>query len=257
MRIHETEHQDQTAWVIETQRGSYTYQPEAGGFSRITCPEGNDWIGFKRGTENSPDAAGGMFRGLPNFVHPDAVGHPGHRNCRSSFDSSAAEARIRTESLDGKWGWNVLFRDTRVDLEMVKVPEGRTYWFLYEGTIGGGYAPAEWFWGTPRGRDFGRKYPGRTIRDHDIIDSPRWIYFGRENRDHVFYIARKTPGNEESTLYFMGTRGNGADDPDGMVVFGFGRKPAGGSVFTGPQGFRIGFLPAEDHDRLARELNRS
>ncbi len=254
MKFREIEHQGQHSFEISTETAVYIYQSEAGGFSALIDRRGNNWIGFKAGEAKSPQAAAGMFRGLPNFVFPDNIGHPGYGNCRSEARTDDGRVIIETKSINGDWAWKCSFYENRAEIDMLKVPESRTYWFLYEGVIGGLYEPVKWFWGTEAGRMYGRDYPGETLRAASVLERPQWIYFGHENADDIFFCARKAAGDEPCTLYFMGDSGGGAADEDGMVVFGFGRTPGTGSEFRRPEGFVIGFADRAEHNAAAEEI---
>jgi hypothetical protein len=256
MQLREIEHQGQHSFEITTEKAVYIYQSEAGGFSGIIDRRGNDWISFKAGKAESPRAAAGMFRGLPNFVFPDNIGHPGYRHCRSEADADEDRIVITTESGNGDWAWECSFHEDRAEIDMKSVPASRTYWFLYEGTIGGTYEPEQWFWGTESGRMFGRDYPGESLRETSVLKKPGWIYFGHEDADDILFCARKAEGQEPCTLYFMGDSGGGADDRDGMVVFGFGRNSGTGSEFRSPQGFVIGFMEKANHADIKTEIVR-
>jgi hypothetical protein len=259
----------QDAYQIATPHGTWHYQPDAGGFSSIVDSDGRDWIGFARGPAESPRGAANVFRGLPNMVHPDDIGHPGHRKCQSDVIDNGNPAMIVTKSLDYEWEWNVVLSDEVTVLDSVRAP--RPYWFLYEGVPAGRFAPSETVWATDTGEFAGRtgldRYPGRP----EEIGPTRWIGFRAAAERRWLCLARINPTQtaeraeeDRNTLFFMESgRESSPDAPDagGMVVFGFGRTPALDSLLTGHQSFCVCLIdaatPAELAGTIAERLDAS
>lgn len=241
----------QESFLITTRTASCHYQPEAGGFSSICDRDGVDWINFHPGEAVFPDGAAGVYRGLPNLVHPDGIGHPGFTGCLSTHQSDKARVCIETESKEGGWGWKVEFFDEYAKLSVEKAPPGRRYWFLYEGTPGGVYEPRRSFWGFPTGRLSFSDVPPEKLAAAHPFPGEKWVYFGHEDSPRVFFCARLDGGKEDSVLYFLGADERGIDAPDGMVVFGFGRGAEVSSLLTGPRELIFGFAESTDHPEIA------
>jgi hypothetical protein len=108
----------QDCYMITTANTTYYFQKNAGGFSSLLDIEGNDWIGFH--PFGGPD---GIYRGIPNMVHPDNIRHPVHRNCVSSIDyPGPLRVTIRSRSKDGLWEciWQIYPRYARPTLSTAR-----------------------------------------------------------------------------------------------------------------------------------------
>lgn len=190
MEVERTSDEGQSCLLIRTDAATYAYQDEAGGFSSILDVDGRDWIGFRPGPPEVPEGAGHVFRGLPNLVYPDNLGHPGYRLCRSKHTVGHPSVAIDTESNDGRWVWTVTVMSDFVDIEVTKSPPDRAYWFLYEGVPAGRYDPATTVWGTDAGPFAGRRSEAKTPTRPSSLGGARWIYFGYRDYPRVFFVAR-------------------------------------------------------------------
>lgn len=190
MEVERTTDGGQNCLLIRTDTSSYAYQDEAGGFSSILDGDGIDWIGFRPGPPEVPQGAGHVFRGLPNLVYPDNVGHPGYRRCRSKHSLGNTSATIDTESTDGEWMWTLTVKHDHAEFDVGKSPIDRAYWFLYEGVPAGRYDPGNTIWGTDAGPFAGRRGEARTPTRPSSLGNSRWIYFGYAGYPRVFFIAR-------------------------------------------------------------------
>lgn len=250
MRVTETQHHGQSALVITTDSAEWTYQLDAGGFSSLRDRDGVEWIGFAPGDPTTRGGAANVFRGIPNLVYPDNVGHPGHRGCRSTVEQSAAETVIATESTDGAWAWQWTITDDGASLDVERTPADRTYWFLYEGTPAGVFSPSSSFWGSDR-EGASRAQPDISIRSPDggpLIRPRRWAYFGEDRSPRVLLVAHETASNEPSFLAWMR-----ASQTDGMMVFGFGRDHDTAPIpaLAGSHRFTVRFVDSTDHAAIA------
>ncbi len=239
--MEETSYEGRPHFLVKTKALNYYYDIRGGGFSHIIDHEGNDWVGFKMEPWGTyPASAASSFRGLPNLVfqgEDDGAGHPGHDKCSSWFDDN----KIFTESLNGLWLWSwELFEDHAV-LEVIKTDPDRSYWFLYEGTPGGSFAP----WSSYFGSDQGGPFPGgHDYYNGDILwDKFQWIYAGSSNASGTFYLVQEKQDNHLDMISFLGNTEAGLDSPDGMSVFGFGREKDAKPLLKGPQRFIIGLYP--------------
>lgn len=251
----------QECFKVQLKNATLYYQKSAGGFSSIIDKEGNDWIGFRKDTiQEYPQNADSEYRGLPNLVFgsdDSGAGHPGSNQCKSS---QITDNQIKTISNSGKWEWIWTFYPEYAELLIEKVDPDHTYWFLYEGTPGGIFAPQSQYWGTDKGG------PKKNIPDYffnnALYDNWQWIYFGEESVGRVFYILHKQSDQLMDTFSYLGNTSEGVISPDGMVVFGFGRDKGAKSLFQNKdQSFVIGFeemniTTVEDHDRFNDFMNR-
>lgn len=253
MRVTETEHHGQSALVIATESAEWTYQLDAGGFSSLRDRDGVEWIGFAPGDPTTRGGAANVFRGIPNLVFPDNVGHPGHRGCRSRYEQSSETTVVVTESTDGAWAWRWTITDVEASLDVERVPPDRRYWFLYEGTPAGVFSPFSSFWGSDR-EGVSRAQADTSIRSGPggpLIRPRRWAYFGEDRSPRVLLSVHETTADEPSFLAWMR-----ASQTDGMMVFGFGRDQGTAPIpaLAGPHRFTVRFVEATDHEAIAAEV---
>lgn len=239
--IREADHEDRAHFVISTVAAEYWLDRQAGGLSRLIDPDGRDWISFrKEPLAKFPESAAAGYRGIPNAVYgksnPEAgAGHPGFERCTSARVSGN---EMRCTSRSGRWEWTWIFTDAAAWLRFERVDPEHAYWFLYEGTPGGRFRPAEQYWGTDLGGPNG-SVP--TIKSQHF-GRWRWAYFGDRIASRVLAVAQVQPDEIDDTFWYLGsTNGGAADSADGMVVFGFGRG-RGGPLFRQPAEFVIALI---------------
>ena len=249
----------QECFKITIDKATFLYQKEAGGFSSIIDNDGVDWIAYKRDTVKSyPANAATEYRGLPNLVFgsdDSGAGHPGFTLCTSELIS---ENQIKTRSKSGKWEWTWTFYNDYAELSINKVDPAHKYWFLYEGIPGGKFDPQYQYWGTDQGG------PQTSIPDYylgnGIYENWRWIYFGEASSPRVFFCIQLIPDTLPDIFSYLGNTDNGVISPDGMVVFGFGRKvDAQPMMESDNQKFLIGFFDQNirsesDHSSIAEDI---
>lgn len=253
------EYEGRQHFVVETPKVTYYYDVKGGGFSRIIDNEGNDWISFKMNPWGEyPASAAGAFRGLPNMVFQgddDGVGHPGHDKCKSWIE----DKKIVTESLSGKWKWSWEFFNDHAMLQVLSTDTTRAYWFLYEGTPGGKYDPAETYFGTSHAG------PEQLIFDYYKGNIHRgtfqWMYIGQHDAGNTFYMVQCQDDEQLDMTSLMGNTKNGMDSPDGMTVFAFGRGEGVTRYLKGRQRFIIGMYPKKvetetHHQELAKFIKQ-
>ncbi len=243
----------QACFIITTPASTYYYQKESGGFSSMHDKENLDWINFKATDYGIPGDAGGIYRGVPNPVWPDNIGHPGHKKMQSKIESGN---KIRSVSDNGHWEWCWSFNEQKAELEVIRTEPDRTYWFLYEGTQGGRFDPSKSFWGTEK---HGRRQDTPICHQGDpppFHDHWKSVYFGLEGVPRILYTvihAKEAPLNLYS---YMGSTEKELNSPDGMTVFGFGRGPGPSALLKGPLSFSIGFLETTDHAEIMEHLEK-
>lgn len=241
----------QSCYRIQTEIATYFYQDEAGGFSSLLDRDGCDWISFHPGPQEGPAGAAAMYRGIPNLVNPDDVGHPGHRYCKSRVERpvGAGQTTIHTESVDGAWAWHWNVRQDHAVLTIDRVAALRQYWFLYEGPTAGKFDPAGSFFGTDRG---GRSTATPDlVRNTGVVAHPmQWAYFGQNGCPRVLLFVSLRPPATDGFIAYMGSTIAGNDSDDGMTVFGFGRKPGTVSALTEPGQFAMTFVESTDHNKI-------
>ncbi|WP_166204978.1 FG-GAP repeat domain-containing protein [Pelagihabitans pacificus] len=260
IHISEGSYENRPHYIVHTQKATYYYDQEGGGFSRIIDRYGNDWVGYKTEPwDQYPASAASAFRGLPNLVFNSddgGAGHPGHDKCVSEIVS---ENKIKTTSKSGLWEWEWIFHDDYAVLNILKVAEGKTYWFLYEGTPGGNYEPAASTYGTdsagPRS-DIPDFYKGSIN-----WGNYQWAYFNKNGVPTTFYLAQVTPDQHVDMMSYLGDTADGASSKDGMTVFGFGRDKDTRPLLVGKNSFVIGLTDypvrtKESHQRIATHINK-
>lgn len=238
----------QTCFKISTPTATYFFQKEAGGFSSMLDADGRDWLNFHPNPSPSYPASGAdAYRGMPNLVHggeDDGVGHPGFRTCSSQ---QLSENVIESVSQSGNWRTRWTFLDDYAELEVLEAAD-RSYWFLYEGTPGGRYAPQAQTWGNSADG-------ARTDQPDYVLGSAaygvwQWAYVVSGERALLF-VKQGEP--VQSTFSFLGNTEAGVTSPDGMVVLGLGRGEEVESYLRGPQRFRMSFVEADASLRDAVE----
>ncbi len=213
----------QVCYKIETPYATFFLQKAAGGFSSIIDKNGADWINFSNSNlPQGPALAANAYRGLPNLLNNcpyDGVGHPGSSSCYSRVIN---DSTIYIVSKNGLVEYTWTFTPVMAYLTMLKPGTKCPYWFLYEGTPGGRYDPYNQYWGTDS-RGFSRSFPD-LLRGTAIQDNWTWIYFGNDITGTVLVLSQMIPDDKPDMMAYMGNRPSGIQSPDGMVVFGFGRK---------------------------------
>jgi len=195
----------QASYRIATQNVTYFYQKEAGGFSSLLDIDGNDWINF-----HPWGGSDGIYRGIPNMVHPDNIFHPGHKNCSSSIlHIGPLKVTIRTVSNNGLWEciWEVYPYYARMTL--LKKAD-KNCWFLYEGTPGGKLDLSTDF----SVRSNGIRLPVEQSWREQDIPAPEWVYFEDSVLDRYIYLVHEEDDSLSDDFWQMQSN---------MTVFGFGR----------------------------------
>lgn len=243
---------------IQTPVATWYYDRAGGGFSSLIDSDNRDWIGFRMEPwDQFPASAASAFRGIPNAVYQSedsGAGHPGHEQCESVLTENN---QITTQSKSGRWAWTWTFHDTYAELSIDKIDTSHAYWFLYEGTPGGRFAPAAQYFGTDLGG------PRHDQLDYYVDDKEfaryRWAYFGDTTVEQVLFIGQMDPDTLLDTFAYLGNTDAGIEAPDGMVVFGLGRAPGPTPILTRRHTFIVGFWPkairdAADHEELANHI---
>jgi hypothetical protein len=195
----------QASYRIVTQNVTYFYQKEAGGFSSLLDNDGNDWINF-----HPWGGSDGIYRGIPNLVHPDNIFHPGHKNCTSTIlHTGPLKVTIRTVSNNGLWEctWEIYPYYARMTL--LKKAD-KNYWFLYEGTPGGKLDLTTDF----SVRSNGVRLPVEQSWREQDIPSPEWVYFEDSVLDRYIYLVHEEDDSLSDDFWQMQSN---------MTVLGFGR----------------------------------
>ena len=223
VKISEGIYEGRPHFVVHTGSATWFFDVAGGGFSRLIDREGRDWIAFRMLPDKGPAGAGGKYRGLPNMVYgPDypesGAGHPGFDHCETV---QAARDLLRTTSKSGKWAWTWQFSEAGAVFTLEKADPAQPWWFIYEGPIGGRFAPHRTYWGTDTGG------PRREARNYKLVQEVaepwRWAYFGTDEVARVLAIASLGDEPLPGVLGYLGATEAGLEAPDGMVVFGLGR----------------------------------
>lgn len=240
---------------VRTRAAIYYYDPVAGGFSSILDPDGHDWVQYRdRPWGEYPASAASSFRGVPNLVfggENDGLGHPGHRKATSTVEGNA----ITSTSLDSTWQWRWTFDRRGAHLIILRCPEDRPYWFLYEGPAGGKYRPKTTWWVTDT------TDPDYTLHDHYRGEAHRanhrYFIFGEDTNPYALYLIHLTPDSLADHYSMLGNEESGAlASPKGMVVAGFGRAAGAKPLLRGKHEFYLGFHPVTSSELVAPVRSR-
>jgi hypothetical protein len=259
IRISDEEYEGRHHFKIETKGYTAFYDVKGGGFSRLIDPSGVDWIAFKMEPwDKSPAAAASAFRGLPNLVfrgEDGGSGHPGFDKCTSSIVS---EDKIKSKSVSGKWEWEWTFHENHAELAILETDTSRTYWFLYEGPVGGVYDPKNCLWANDI---HGFRSDLVSLNQREIINGDwRWVSFGHMKHDYVLSIVQVSTDTTSDFYSWMGDNQQGIHAANGMMVFGFGRN-MGQPLLKGPNKYKIGFVEInpirpDAYSRVQSEIER-
>lgn len=240
--ISDGQDEGQEVFIIKTKMATYYYQKAAGGFSSIVDKNGNDWINYTSEPKDIyPQSAASTYRGLPNLVHggnESGTGHPGFTNCTSAVLN---QNTIISSSKSGNWEYSWTFSDEGVILDITKIDPTRTYWFLYEGTIGGKYNPKNNLWGNDI--DGLRTDNPDFYKTEGTFASWQTVFFGDQDQKMTFFINQVQKDDHDDVFGFLGNSKQGLDSADGMVVFGFGRGKGTKPLMNQKQQFVLGFVP--------------
>jgi hypothetical protein len=238
--VNDVHDEGQACYMIATLNATYYFQKDAGGFSSLLDVDGNDWIGF-----HPYGGSNGIYRGIPNMVHPDNIYHPGHRNCISSLvNVGPLRVTIRSVSKNGFWEclWQIYPSYAR--LILLRSAPG-PFWFLYEGTPGGSISYDRDF----SVRSNGVRLPvGQEWQNQDI-PAPEWVYFEDFVLDRYIYLVHEEDDILNDTFWPM--QGN-------MTVFGFGRGPETTKHMTRvPNHFTIGLADDAQFSHASKVIEAS
>jgi hypothetical protein len=144
-------------------------------------------------------------------------------------------------------------------MDIVKTDPNRKYWFLYEGTPGGKFAPETYYYGTNLE---GPKNNQLNYYEHEVEEGMfRWIYSGTSFTDNVFYILQMQEDKHADVIAYLGANSEkGLNSKDGMNIYAFGRDKHTHPKLSNPQKFVIGFYPhqiinKEQHQTLSEYIN--
>ena len=232
------EDEGQTTYKIETERATYFFQPDAGGFSSLIDRDGHDWISFNRG-----EGPQGMYRGIPNLVFPGDIFHPGHRHCQSEITQHTdQQVSIRSTSKDGKWGCEWDIYPTYATLTVTQADSN--YWFLYEGTPGGSFSEEDDYFVTSDGQ----RHAASEHLKEQVLPAPEWVYFGDKNVKRTLFLLHHEADEAVDQYYPM----------DGMTVWGFGRNYQCCEKYLQgtPNRFTIGFIESDEPEAVQAGIQR-
>jgi hypothetical protein len=229
---------------VETPQATYLYDKAGGGLARLLDRDGRDWITWRYG-----DGPAGEFRGIPNL---GACCHPGYPD--------VALGKVDTETwLPGPGGGATVALRTRslardeagplYDLTWTFFPTHATltvhrargpYWFLYEGTPGGAWDPADGYVIPP-----GTKRPATERWTGEL--SPEWIYFTASERPRALFLLHHEDDDLPDSYWPM---------REAMTVFGFGRD---GKPFLerSPQHLSVGLVDSDDPNAVRAAIERA
>jgi hypothetical protein len=211
----------QLAYRIDTPGATWFYQKEAGGFSSLLDIDGNDWLNF-----HPFGGSDGVYRGIPNLVHPDNIFHPGHANCTSRvLHAGPLRVTIHTVSNNGLWEclWEIYPYYARLTI-LQTADQG--YWFLYEGTPGGLLDLTTDFCVRSNGMRTDMTQPWTSD-----IPGPEWLYFEDSLLNRHLYFVHEENDAEIDSFYQM---------QENMTVFGFGRNGLTKYLEGAPRHFTVG-----------------
>lgn len=228
------------AFKIETPSATYFLEKEGGGLSSLVDRDGNDWLGFH---PRSGSGAAGEYRGFPNAVHKQGGSYfhamNAHIDAMNTYVDRVSDGYVSiiAESSDQTWQGRYEFFATHCTFTITKMPSGKKYWVLYEGTPGGEFSMDDW-WMTSA-----IKTPQQMTHPHEgDIPDLEWIAFGDSGGKRSVVMLQQHDDNHPDTFYQMNRE---------MTVFGFGRqKLESFQSKTGLQ-FSIGLVESTSHQSIS------
>ncbi len=224
------------SYQIDTAVGTYFYHTQGGALASMIDLDGNDWIDY-----NSTPGTGGIFRGIPNPVHPTDGGyfHPGTLTASSTV-VNAGPLKVTVLSTAANSTWETLWEFFPNYARNSMLTASSNYYFQYEGVPGGTFEPASdfitWADGTIT-----------LLQDNRNLDiaNEEWLYFADPTIGRSLYLSHHEDDNYVDG-YFPYTDGNGF-----MTVFGFGREGGTRYLNSTPNHFTIGFANDTNYATMA------
>ncbi|MDH4143595.1 MAG: hypothetical protein OEY23_00310 [Acidimicrobiia bacterium] len=225
----------QDAYRLVTPGGTWYYQKTGSAFSSLVDSNGADWIGYAPGVGTGSN---GEYRGVPNLT--DDWFHPGGQLASSTIvRNGPVKVTIESTSNNGWWRirHEVFPRFVRSTVSQGPTPAGSPgfFWWLYEGTPGGGI-------NTAAGKqDIVRSNGARTAitAPWDTPLSPEeWAFFTNNDTNRSLFMAHHEDDSSATSYYLQ---------DNAMTVFGFGRG-ANGGITQLPAHFTTGLIETTDTD---------
>ncbi|MBN7795250.1 Ig-like domain-containing protein [Parahaliea mediterranea] len=218
--------EDQYAYEIQTQVGTYLFQKQGGAFSSVLDNNGNDWVDY-----HPTGGSAGNFRGIPNLVYPEGHFHPGSLGATSSLvHHGPVKVVVDSQTNDGLWKTRWEFYPNRATMTVLAA--ARPYWFLYEGTPGGVF---------DANSDFSVRSDGSTALLSSSwsgdLPADQWVYFADPVAGRSLFLAQ-----HEDDLVIDSYR----PQEGVMTVFGFGRNELESLITSVPASFSMGLIDATD-----------
>ena len=208
----------ESSFKIEIPRATLYFHKAGGGFSSMDDIDGDDWLNYKK---NGAGAAG-VFRGLPNMIHPEGRFHPGASGTSSVIEQQGPlKLSMRaTTNINGS-AWEALWEIYPDYIKMTVIKAGKDYWYLYEGTPGG----------FLESNDFATLSTGQKLNHNQEwngdLPNNEWAYFSDPNSGSTgrsFFVAKHEDDVQPDSYRMLG-------NADPMTVWGFGRKTSTESHF--------------------------
>ncbi|RMF37486.1 MAG: hypothetical protein D6753_17485, partial [Planctomycetota bacterium] len=230
-------------YVVRTPTATYYLDKVGGGLASIVDRQGRDWLSFRPEPGSGPR---GEYRGFPNavFQSPGSYFHPrnaGTDPCVATIEEVTDERiRIGVASSDGNWMGRFTFTPAACIFTMLRKPENKKYWVLYEGTPGGQLDADDWWMSS----GMARKQPIATPADQDLPE-PEWMAFGDRGADRMIVLGHYRDDAYPDSYYAM----DGA-----MTVFGFGRRQMSRFLDSTPDSFSIAVVDGQTARHAAEHI---
>ncbi len=223
---------------VETGEGTYFYHKDGGGFSSLDDAQGNDWINHSTATGSE-----GLYRGIPNMVHPNDGGyfHPGPGSIVSDLTAQGPlKTTIFSKTPDDLWEvkWEIYAQYA----QMTVLKADANYWFLYEGTPGGDL-------------DFDADLVVRSDGTETTaseswtgaVEPEEWLFFADPNIGRSLYLVHHENDDLVDSYWLMNNL---------MTVLGFGRD-ANARHLSGSHHFTMGLTDNVDHAAVGQQVNNA
>ncbi|MDD5687363.1 MAG: chitobiase/beta-hexosaminidase C-terminal domain-containing protein [Elusimicrobia bacterium] len=254
----------QDSLKIVTVNADYYYHKTGGAFASIIDKNSNDWVSFHHTTGSG---AGGEYRGLPN-IGPCA--HPGYPEMSTTglgatttvLVSGPIKTTVKSITTDNNWEWTWDFYPKYATMTLSKKDSTKNYWFLYEGTPGGGDCvnSTDYFY---RSNDTTQKNCGSYTNSSSAtnlaedIPNPEWVYFADSTLNRSLYLVNQEDDSYNDNYWSMTAVATNYK----MTVWGFGRAASGSGnntlMTTVPAHLTIGLADSRDKATTANTIESS
>jgi len=235
-----------SCYKVTTSTATYYYDKTGGGFVSIVDKAGNDWISWQ-------NASNVEYRGIPNLVHYSAgqgyfhPGNTGQWSCNTTKSGNTIISKSSSKSWECAWTFFDDHAELIVKRDKTDKPKNGatgTYWFLYEGTPGGGVDNSD-YWLLSDGSK--GAISNKIASSGSDIKGDDWVCYGEGSMNRVLFLI----DHQNNSHPDFGEQWRGY-----FAKFAFGSKDGGDKYLDYDDGkFSIGIFESAEHSRIKAKMN--